>query len=119
MKQAQDAIYIVTLTAGRAEQIRQAIDLRDYDEILCVPYDNAALLLKANPPVLAIIDTEGQLDKLATLMSQVPPTVKSIVLSDQFNDDVFLTCHDPRGPGLPGKARAGRLPHLPRHPGIV
>lgn len=94
MKQVHDAIYIVTATAARAEMLKQAVDLRGFDEILCVPYDNAAILLKANPPALAIIDTEGDSAKTAALMKQLPPSIRSVVLSDQFDEELFVTCHD-------------------------
>lgn len=94
MKQSHEAIYVVTLTPARGEEIRQAIDLRGFDEILCVPYDNAALLLKANPPALTIIDTEGSADKLTALMGQVPSHVPSVVLHNGWDEDIFLTCHD-------------------------
>lgn len=94
MKQSHEAIYVVTATPGRGEEIRQAIALRDFDEILCVPYDNAALLLKANPPALAVIDTESDSNKLSALMSQIPATVPSVVMHTAWDEDLFLTCHD-------------------------
>lgn len=94
MKQAPDAIYIVTLTPARAEELKKAVILRGFDEILCIPYDNAALLLKANPPALALIDMEGDIERATRLMEQVPETVRSIVLSDTFDDALFVTCHD-------------------------
>jgi PleD family two-component response regulator len=94
MKKAYDAIYIITLSAARAEALKQAIDLRDFDELLCIPYDNAAVLLKANPPALAIIDTEDEPSKTSQLLSQLPSSVKSLVLSNAFDEELFVTCHD-------------------------
>lgn len=94
MKQAYDAIYIVTVTAQRGEAIKQAIGLRDIDEVICIPYENAALLLKANPPALTIIDTEGDRDKTYNLMSQLSPELKSLILAEEFDEELFVTCHD-------------------------
>jgi PleD family two-component response regulator len=94
MKQAPDAIYIVTMTTERAEEIKRAIVLRGFDEILCIPYDNAAMLLKANPPALAIIDMEGHHAQTVELMDKMPTTIKSLVLAEQFEESVFVACHD-------------------------
>ncbi len=89
-----DAIYIVTLTPARGEAIKQSIALRDFDEVLCISAENAALLLQANPPALAIIDLEGNTQKTIELMLQLPATVKSIVLSDTFDEELFFAAHD-------------------------
>jgi PleD family two-component response regulator len=94
MKQAPDAIYIVTLTVARGEEIKQAIVLRGFDEILCVPYDNARLLLRTNTPALVILDLEGDVDKTIELMDKMPATVKSLVLADDFEESLFVACHD-------------------------
>jgi diguanylate cyclase (GGDEF)-like protein len=94
MMPTSDAIYIVTKTAARAEAIKQAIGLRDIDEVICIPLENAPLLLKANPPALTIIDAEGDPEKTAQLMTQLPAAQKSLVLADQFDEELFVTCHD-------------------------
>jgi PleD family two-component response regulator len=94
MKQAPDAIYIVTMTTERAEEIKRAIVLRGFDEILCIPYENAAMLLRANPPALAILDIEGDHAKTTELMEKIPPSVKSLVLAEQFDEALFVACHD-------------------------
>lgn len=94
MKSTQDAVYIITATPSRGETLKQIVALRNIDEILCIPYDGAALLLKANPPALALIDTESDGEKLLQLMRQIPASVKSLVLNDRFDEEIFLTCHD-------------------------
>lgn len=94
MKQAPDAIYIVTITPQRAEEIKRAIVLRGFDEILCVPYDNARMLLRGNRPALVILDMEGELDKTIELMEKMPTSVKSLVLADHFDESLFVSCYD-------------------------
>lgn len=89
-----DAIYVVTLTPARGEQLKQAIDLRGFDEILCMPYENAVSLIKANPPALVILDTEGDKARLTALMAEIPPSVRSVVLADDFDEELFVQCHD-------------------------
>lgn len=94
MKQAPDAIYIITGTPERAEAIKQAIVLRGFDEIVCVPVNQAERLLVQNPPALAIIDADGQSDQILPLMASMPASVKSLVLVEQFDESVFVACHD-------------------------
>lgn len=94
MKQAPDAIYIITLTPERGEEIKRAILLRGFDEIVCVPYENAMLLLKANPPALTIVDLEGHTPHMEALMRNIPQRVKSLVLAEQFDEALFVLCHD-------------------------
>lgn len=94
MKQAPDAIYIITGTPERAEEIRQIIVLRGFDEIVCVPIAQAATLLVKSPPVLAIVDANGTPESLMPLMAAMPESVKSLVLADTFEESVFVACHD-------------------------
>jgi PleD family two-component response regulator len=94
MKQAAETIYIVTCSASRGSEIKQMLALRGFDEILCIPYESAALLLKANPPTLAIIDLEGDALKAETLMRSTPARVKSLVLAEAYNEALFVLCHD-------------------------
>lgn len=94
MKQANDAIYIITQSPARADELKRTVVLRGYDEILCVPYEGAAVLLKANPPALVIVDLEGDAEKTASLMEQISPSVRSLVLADRFDEGLFVTCHD-------------------------
>jgi len=94
MKQANDAIYIITETPARADELKRTVVLRGYDEILCIPYEGASVLLKANPPALLIVDMEGDTEKTARLMEQLSSTVRSLVLADAFDESLFVTCHD-------------------------
>lgn len=94
MKQAPDAIYVITDTPERAEAIKQVIVLRGFDEIVCVSVAQAEQALVQNPPALAIVDIDGQPEQLLSLMMRMPVSVKSLVLVDQFDESVFVACHD-------------------------
>lgn len=94
MKQANDAIYIITETSARADELKRTVVLRGYDEILCIPYEGASVLLKANPPALLIVDMEGETEKTVRLMEQLSATVRSLVLAEAFDESLFVTCHD-------------------------
>jgi PleD family two-component response regulator len=94
MKQAPEAIYIITVTPNRGEAIKQALTLRGFDEILCITYESCGILLKSNPPTLVILDMEGDKAKVETLVRQLPRGTKSLVLADSFDESLFLLCHD-------------------------
>lgn len=94
MKQAPDAIYIITGTSERAEAIKQAVVLRGFDQIVCMSIAQAENQLRQALPALAIIDADGVPERLLPLMAVMPSVVKSLVLVDQFDESMFVACHD-------------------------
>lgn len=94
MKQAPDSIYIVTLTAQRGEAIKNSIILRGFDEILILTTEQAGLLVKTTPPALLILDTEEQPQKTVEILSELPKTIRSLVLVNEFDESLFVSCYD-------------------------
>ncbi|WP_373532495.1 GGDEF domain-containing protein [Vampirovibrio sp.] len=94
MKQAPDAIYIITASPARAEALKQTIVLRGFDEIVCLSLVEALRAFPPTPPALVIVDPEGEVRSLLALMELIPQGVKRLVLSDEFDEAVFLACHD-------------------------
>lgn len=94
MKQAPDEITIVTKTPARADFLQQTITLRGFDEIACLDTQSAIHACRINPPVLVIVDMEGDLDETVRFLESLPAGVKSLVLADVFEESAFLACHD-------------------------
>ncbi|WP_303673079.1 hypothetical protein [Vampirovibrio chlorellavorus] len=96
MKQAPDAIYIVTASPARAEAIQQVMVLRGFDELICMPLGaiDWKAVEPANQPALLIVDAEGNEAALLAFMATVPAGVKPLVLADRFEESLFLACHD-------------------------
>jgi PleD family two-component response regulator len=94
VKQAPDEIAIVTQTQARAEVLKQAIVLRGFDEIRCLDAQTAAQACHSHPPVLVIVDMEGDLGKTVSFLDTLPVGVKSLVLANVFDEGFFVACHD-------------------------
>lgn len=94
MKQAPDTIYIMTLSPARAEDIKRTIVLRGFDEIVCLSLPDSLGGFTDRQPALVIVDSEGEAQQLLALMGRLPEGIKSLILADQFDDTVFLACHD-------------------------
>lgn len=96
MKQAPDAIYIVTASPARAEAIQQVMALRGFDEVVCTSLRGIDWSTKTETalPALLIVDAEGDETALLAFMATVPAGLKPLVLADRFDESVFLACHD-------------------------
>lgn len=96
MKQSgsDSTIHIVTLSPKRGEAIQRMLALRGFDEIRCIGFEQAATSLKRSHPALIIIDCEHQPAALETLFLSLPIGLKSLVLSDTFDESLFVLCHD-------------------------
>jgi PleD family two-component response regulator len=104
MKQAPDEIAIVTQTPSRAERLKQTFTLRGFDEISCFTPESALAAFEHKLPALVIVDMEGNntqpvefLKALSTRLKSAglkSTDLKSIVLADAFDENLFLACHD-------------------------
>jgi PleD family two-component response regulator len=94
MKQAPDTIYIMTRSPVRAEDIKRTIVLRGFDEIVCLSLQDSLADFPDSKPALLIVDPEGDAEQLLVLMRSLPEGLKSLILFDQFDETVFLACHD-------------------------
>jgi PleD family two-component response regulator len=96
MKQAPDAIYIVTASPARAEAIKQVMALRGFDEVVGVSLKaiDWNTMGQAAQPALLIVDAEGDEAALLAFMAHLPAGLKPLVLADRFEESVFLACHD-------------------------
>lgn len=96
MKQAPDAIYIVTASPARAAAIQQVMVLRGFDQLVCMPLGviDWKAVEPATQPTLLIVDAEGDEAALLAFMATVPAGVKPLVLADRFEESLFLACHD-------------------------
>lgn len=96
MKQAPDAIYIVTASPARAEAIKQVMVLRGVDEVICASLKGMDwnAMAKTAQPALLIVDAEGDEAALLAFIATVPAGLKPLVLADRFDESVFLACHD-------------------------
>lgn len=94
MKPTQDIIHIVSQSHARAEALRQIIDLRGVDEILTLPFDTALTYLSKKPPILVILDVEEDFAPALELLSHLPDSIKSILMANRFDEDVFLKTYE-------------------------
>jgi PleD family two-component response regulator len=94
VKQAPDEITIVTRSPARAEALKQAITLRGFDEIACLDVRQAAEICREKPPVLVVVDLEGDAAQTVDFLRGLPAGVKSMVLADAFDEELFFACHD-------------------------
>jgi diguanylate cyclase (GGDEF)-like protein len=95
MKQSgsDSTIHIVTLSPKRGEAIQRMLALRGFDEIRCIGFEQASSL-KRSQPALVIVDGEHQPAALEAFFHGIPAGLKSLVLSDIFDESLFVLCHD-------------------------
>lgn len=95
-----DSIYIFGKSPAAAEHIRDAIQLRGFEEIKC--FDLACLLSDGqpapwpqhHPPELMILDAEGQQAAVMSCLDKLPASIPVIVLAESFEEEIFIHCFD-------------------------
>jgi PleD family two-component response regulator len=96
MKQAPDSIHIITSDPSQGETLQKVLNLRGFDRIRAMRYEEAKQSLHQDPPVLAVVDLSQNKDveALESLLKPVTGKIKVLVLADAFQEDLFLRCHD-------------------------
>ncbi|MBX2861428.1 MAG: diguanylate cyclase [Vampirovibrio sp.] len=89
-----DAIYIVTRTQGRGDEIAKTIQLRGFDEIKCFLLTEVQNWDTDNWPDLLIVDSEGDDAGAIKVIQSLKQAVPVVYLADSFEEDTFLTCYD-------------------------
>jgi PleD family two-component response regulator len=90
-------IYIVAATQELAEELKQSIGLRGFDQVTAYTFVQAPNALRLREPDLVILDL-GKQNQFATaalsLLNALPEAAAAIVMAERFDEDVFFNLYD-------------------------